>query len=464
MAIDTSKNLRNQMIYSVFGRNYSPEGTFERVRQDLARIKNLGTDILWLMPIHPIGEKNRKGTLGSPYAISDYRAVNPEYGTIDDLKALVDDAHALGMKVIIDVVYNHTSPDSRLAAEHPEWFFHRADGSFGNKVGDWWDVIDLDYSNEALWDYQIETLVMWAQIVDGFRCDVAPIIPVAFWQRAREAVKQVNPEAIWLAESVESGFVRFLRTRKIPVASDAELYSAFDMEYEYDIYDEFYGFLKGEMSLAEYCGAVNRQEFIYPDNYVKARYLENHDRPRIRSFIHDEKTLKNWTALQFFHKGIVLFYAGQEAGCSHQPSLFDRDTVDWNAPEKIDLEAYVRKLSEIKHRPLFADSTYYMTAVTENIAAAVHTENEWLPDETAERTGHAAAGFFALRPTQEETAAGCPGSCIIELAEIKTGDGRKLSDIFPDGTYQDLISGEEIEVCSGCITFTGGPVIIEKYI
>ena len=171
MAKDTAAAYRNQVIYSVFVRNHTPEGTFEGVRRDLPRIQALGADIIWLLPIHPIGETARKGTLGSPYAISDYRAVNPEYGTLEDFRRLVEEIHALGMKCIIDVVYHHTSPDSLLAREHPHWFYRREDGSFGNKVGDWSDIIDLDYRDRALWEYQIETLCYWAGMVDGFRCD-----------------------------------------------------------------------------------------------------------------------------------------------------------------------------------------------------------------------------------------------------------------------------------------------------
>ena len=148
MAFDTDKGHRNQVMYSVFVRNYSPEGTFEGVRKDLQRIRDLGVDIIWLMPIHPLGEKARKGSLGSPYAIKNYREVNPEFGTLEDFKALVDDIHALGMKCIIDVVYNHTSPDSWLSQNHPQWFYHKPDGSFSNRVGDLTDIIDLDYSNK----------------------------------------------------------------------------------------------------------------------------------------------------------------------------------------------------------------------------------------------------------------------------------------------------------------------------
>ena len=173
MAFDTDTSLQNQIIYSVFVRNHTKEGTFRGLISDLDRIRSLGTDIIWLMPIHPIGEMKRKGSLGSPYANRDYRSINPEYGTIEDFRALADAVHARGMLIMIDVVYNHTSPDSVLWNEHPEFFYKKPDGRPGNHVGEWTDVIDLEYNNRELWDYQIETLKGWADIVDGFRCDVA---------------------------------------------------------------------------------------------------------------------------------------------------------------------------------------------------------------------------------------------------------------------------------------------------
>lgn len=180
MAKDTLLNLRNEIIYCIYVRNHTPEGTFAAIMPDLQRIKGLGVDIIWFMPIHPIGETKRKGVEGSPYTIKDYRAVNLAYGTIDDFKALVAAIHDLGMKVMLDVVYNHTSPDSWLAGQHPEWFYRRPNGEMGNKVGEWYDIVDLDYSHPELWDYQIETLKQWAAIVDGFRCDVASLVPLDF--------------------------------------------------------------------------------------------------------------------------------------------------------------------------------------------------------------------------------------------------------------------------------------------
>jgi glycosidase len=169
MAENTNIQLRSDVIYSIYVRNHTQDGTFKAVIADLDRIKALGTDIIWFMPIHPIGVKGKKGSLGCPYANQDYRSVNPEYGTMEDFQQLVDEIHARGMKCIIDVVYNHTSPDSVLTREHPEFFYRKPDGNMGNRVGDWTDVVDLDYNCKELWDYQIDSLKMWADIVDGFR-------------------------------------------------------------------------------------------------------------------------------------------------------------------------------------------------------------------------------------------------------------------------------------------------------
>ena len=236
------------------------------------------------MPIHPIGVEGKKGSLGCPYANRDYREVNPAYGTMEDFRALVDEIHARGMKCMIDVVYNHTSPDSTLFREHPEWFYHGADGRPGNKIGDWADVIDLDYGKRELWDYQIESLVMWAGIVDGFRCDVASFVPLEFWLEARAAVEKVNPDCIWLAETVHLSYGCLARRQGIYSALDYDAYSAFDMEYEYDVREVFDKYLRNEAALSHYTDMLNFQEGCYPANYNKLRFLENHDQPRICSF------------------------------------------------------------------------------------------------------------------------------------------------------------------------------------
>lgn len=427
MAKNTEISLRNKVIYSVYVRNHTNDGTFNAVADDLDRIKSLGTDIIWFMPIHPIGVKNKKGSLGCPYANKDYRTTNPEYGTMDDFKSLVEKIHAKGMKCIIDVVYNHTSPDSNLSVEHPEFFYRKPDGNFGNKVGDWSDIIDLDYSNKELWQYQIDSLVMWAKIVDGFRCDVASFVPVEFWKQAREAVAKVNPDCIWLAESVHSSFNVFSRKSGIYAASDYELFDAFDMEYDYDIREVFDKYLKGETSLSHYLDMFNYQEAIYPQNYDKMRFLENHDQPRICHYVKNRSDLENYTAFLYFLKGSTLIYAGQEFGCDETPSLFDKDVFPRNTG--IDLSNLLAKLDTIKKTVLDDDDYFKADADDENDIAILERDNNKSKK----------VGIFSLKS---------------KSADVKVD--------LPDGDYNNEISGETVAVSNGKIHCNGNAIIIRK--
>lgn len=426
MAVTTSKANRNMVMYSVFVRNYSEEGTFKQLQNDLDRIKALGVDIIWLLPIHPVGVVERKGAVGSPYAIKDYRAIDPALGTKEDLKELVQEIHARGMRCIIDVVYNHTSPDSWLAQHHPEWFYHKPDGSFGNKVGEWLDVVDLDYSQRDLWDYQIETLKQWAEIVDGFRCDVAPLIPLEFWLRARQEVETVHPGCFWLSESVEPIFTVENRARGLVSLSDSEIYQAFDVSYEYDIFAYFKDYLKGNIPLSEYAAAINRQEAIYPDNYVKLRYLENHDNARAKLMIPDETALENWTAFIYFQKGMTLLYAGQEHQATHLPSLFEKDPVQWDSSK--DISPLLTRLAEIKRKEIFTDGRYTVTALPHDVLFATHTKGE-----------KQITGIFSLR-----------------------GESSLVQVDVPAGVYEELISGGKVEVHAGMISTNGKPIIFES--
>ena len=174
--------LKNSVIYQVYVRNFTKEGTFNALKQKLDYIKNLKVDILYLLPISPIGKEGRKGDLGSPYSISDYTKINPELGTLEDFKSLIEATHNHDMKIMIDIVFNHTSRDSYIAKNHPEWMYHNKEGKMANKVGDWSDVYDLDYSNPALIKYLVDVIQYYCSIgVDGFRFDVASLIPKEFY-------------------------------------------------------------------------------------------------------------------------------------------------------------------------------------------------------------------------------------------------------------------------------------------
>lgn len=426
MAKLTEVTLRNQVVYSIYVRNHTEEGTFKAVEKDLERIKALGVDIIWLLPVHPIGLAARKGGLGSPYANQDYREINPELGSLEDFRSLTEAIHGHGMKCIIDVVYNHTSPDSWLVEHHPEFFYRTLEGKLGNRVGDWGDIVDLDYNNQELWDYQIESLKMWAGMVDGFRCDVAPLLPLDFWLRAREEVAAVNPGCLWLAESIEPDFTMHLRSRGMVSLSDSEVLQAFDACYDYDVYPYFTGYLNGSCTLGSYVEKINAQEYIFPGNYVKLRFLENHDRPRAKALFPEENELINWTAFMYFQKGMPLIYGGQETENELCPDLFDKCTVSWNTGK--DLSWLFKALYPIKHKAIMAHGVCRLTAHEEDgIVCGIHTWGE-----------QKLAGVFSLRGRQAD----------VELE-------------LPDGDYVNLIDGSRVTVVEGKLHSSGQPVIIE---
>lgn len=426
MAKQTSINLRKSVIYSIFVRNFTEEGTFKAVIPELDRIKEMGTDIVWFLPMYPLGEESRKGEDGSPYAIKDYRSVDPNYGTMEDFEELIEEIHNRGMKVMIDIVYNHTSPDSILANEHPDWFYKTAEGHFGNRVGDWSDIVDLDYQHPDLWNYQIESLEQWVKRgVDGFRCDVAPLVPIEFWLQARKAVEEINSEVIWLSESVHPGFIRELRSKDMIAQSDSEIYQAFDMTYDYDVHDHFELYLEGKIDIEAYIERLKVQDYTYPWNYVKMRNLENHDHLRIRHRIPKDSELMQWTAFTFMQKGSSLIYNGQEVLAEMTPSLFDRDPIDWESGH--DISEFLAKLAHVQKEFVPLDGLYSLEADNKTNTVTLNYKN-------AQQTFY---GVFNLK------------------------DSEGLID-FPvaDGEYTNLISDEKVTITDGKLDIANTPLAL----
>ena len=426
MAQNTDPRLQQQVIYSVYVRNHTPEGTFRALLPDLDRIRALGTDIVWFLPIHPIGVEGKKGSLGCPHANRDYRSVTPAYGTLEDFRELTEEIRRRGMKVMIDVVYNHSSPDAVLFRTHPEFYYRDASGRPANKFGDWVDVIDLDYRVPALWDYQIESLCFWAGIVDGFRCDVASLVPLDFWRTARAAVARVNPDCIWLAETVHRSFGALARRRGFPAARDTEAFDAFDVEYDYDVREVFDRVLRRQAPLSAWIDLLEYQEAVYPANYNKLRCLENHDQPRIASVIPRESDLINYTALLYFLKGTTLLYAGQEFEDRRLPSLFEKEPIHRDTGR--DLSPLLARLGQIKKQFFRPDDPFWGAAEDEMRVALLRRGN--------------CAGVFSLDSR----------SGPVELPE-------KLE--IPDGSYPNLLGGEDLLVERGRALCSGRPAIIQ---
>ncbi|WP_125566940.1 alpha-amylase family glycosyl hydrolase [Companilactobacillus insicii] len=425
MAYQTNINLRKVQIYSVFTRNHTQEGTLKALENDLERIKNLGTDYIWLLPINPVGVVDRKGDVGSPYAISDYRKIEKSQGTWNDFEHLAKAIHAHGMKVMIDIVYNHTSRDSVLLKEHPEWFLHDDEGNLYNKNPEWSDVAELDYSEQGLWDYQIETLKMYAKIVDGFRCDVAPQVPIQFWEKARQEVSKVNDNILWLAESTGGDYIRAIRNKGYWISSDGEIYRAFDFAYDYDIDQIYRSYINGEITLSRYVESLNQQELIYPANYIKMRGLENHDQPRAHHLFPNENDLINWTAFSAFQKGSTLIYAGQEVGMKHQPSLFDIDKLNWNT--NLDISSLIKCMHELSQDAIQYKGSYDIEALDDDVVKVTFK----LDNKTR-------VGIFTLK-----------------------GKSSRVKINLPDAKYTNLITENSIEIHHGLLTVDYDPIIIE---
>ncbi len=427
MAKDTSVDLRNQVIYQVFPRQFSATANFKGVTKELDRIQKLGVDILYLLPIHPIGNFHKKGTLGCPYSIMDYRKINPDLGTMKDFKELISEAHKRDIKVMIDIVFNHTSKDSYILNAHPEWMF-RKNGEISSKVGDWWDVTDLDFSNLALWNELLRVLRYWAkQGIDGYRCDVASMIPLDFWILARKELKKINSNFILLAESIDFNFIKEIRDAGFDAASDCELYQAFDMEYDYDIWSLYDKFLKTKEGLKDWVKGLKCQESLYPKNYIKVHALENHDRERITNFIQDEAQLKNFTALIYLLKGATFLYAGQEACDKKMESLFDLDPIDWSTLGKYGMSEFMRRCYQIKKDPIVLEGIYKIHDTDQDVIHLTY----------------------------------CFGKDVLECIFNMGNVEGSISTTLLDGRYINIINDEMLEIKDGKLTIDKNPVVMK---
>lgn len=308
---------RNASIYEVNIRQYTPEGTFKAFEKHLPELKKLGVDILWLMPINPIGVENRKGSLGSYYSVQDYTAVNPEFGTIDDLKSLVAMAHKLGMKVIVDWVANHTAWDNVWVKEHPDFYTRDAKGNFVPPVADWSDVIDLNYDNKELREHMIDAMEFWVKEcdIDGYRCDVAAMVPIDFWVDAIAKLNKIK-KVFMLAE-----------------ASENYLHAAFDMTYNWQLKDLMNDIAKGKKSASDLVGFFKTEAKEYkPDDY-RMNFTTNHDENTWNGTVFErlDGGVAAFAVLCGTAPGMPLIYSGQEAGLDKRLRFFDKDTIQWKS-------------------------------------------------------------------------------------------------------------------------------------
>jgi glycosidase len=312
--------VRDGVIYEIYPRAFSQQGNFNAITARLDELKELGVTILWLMPIHPIGVEKKKGAIGSPYAVRDYYSINPDYGTAADLKRLVREAHARGLKVIIDIVANHTSWDSVLM-KHPEFYKRDAKGNITYPY-DWYDIAALNYDNQQLRRYMTDMLKHWIREfdLDGFRCDVAAEVPTDFWENARRELEQIKPDIVMLAE-----------------AHKAELQvNAFDLDYSWPIHSALTDVLQGQRRASELREEWEKEVKTWPRGALHMRFSDNHDERRAIARFGEPAALAA-SAFVFTLDGVPMIYNGMEVGDpteSGAPALFEKLPIFWAFAER----------------------------------------------------------------------------------------------------------------------------------
>lgn len=323
---------KNATIYEVNTRQLTPEGTFKAMQSHLPRLKQLGVDILWFMPVHKIGEKDRKGELGSYYAVQDYKSINPEFGTLEDFKVTVKEAHKMGFKVIIDWVANHTSRDSKWLIEHPEWFVKDKSGNILAPF-DWSDVAKLDYTNKQMRVAMIDAMKFWLTEanIDGFRCDVAAEVPTDFWNEARLSLDKVKP-VFMLAE-----------------AEKPELtYKAFDMDYGWNIHHIMNQIAQGKQNVSALGRYFKVQDSLYASSAIKMLFTSNHDENSWNGteFERMGAAVKTFAAFCYVAPGMPLIYNGQEVAFNHRLEFFKKDNIKWDGDQSY--TKFYQKLNQLK--------------------------------------------------------------------------------------------------------------------
>ncbi len=313
---NTPEWVYNATIYEVNIRQYTEEGTFRAFEEHLPRLKELGVDILWLMPIHPIGELNRKGTAGSYYSVKNYTDVNPEFGTMDEFRGLVNSIHSFGMYVIIDWVANHSSWDNVWVEKYPEFYTRDENGNFVPPVDDWSDVIDLNFENKKLWEKMADALKFWVEEfnIDGYRCDIAGMVPVEFWNYVRPQLEGIKP-VFMLAEG-DTPDMHF---------------EAFDMTYDWELHKIMNRIYSKENNVKDLINHLAQDRNKYPEYAIRMQFTDNHDENTWNGTVFERlgDAAETFAVLTFTLPGMPLIYTGQEAGLNKRLEFFEKDPVEW---------------------------------------------------------------------------------------------------------------------------------------
>jgi glycosidase len=390
--------VRDGVVYEIYPRAFSPQGNFDGITARLDDLKALGVTILWLMPIHPIGQEKKKGTIGSPYAVRDYFGINPDYGTKDDLKKLIAEAHRRGLKLIIDIVANHTSWDS-VIMKWPDYYEHDAAGHI-TFPHDWSDVAELNYSNPRLRQYMTDMLKYWLREfdLDGFRCDVAEEVPTDFWESARAELEKVKPDIVMLAEGHQPEL----------------LIKAFDFDYSWPLHSALTNVLQGRGRASDLRSEWENEFKEYPRGSLHLRFSDNHDERRAIARFGEPAALAA-SALMFTLDGVPLIYNGMEVGDtteSNAPALFEKLPIFWPIAER---------------RPEFPRFYKQMMALRRLSNALRRGTLEWVRN-----SDDAQVATYIRHTSDEEVLVAINFSNRAFFGSVEVGSGSTFVDVTPD--------------------------------
>ncbi|HJQ22573.1 MAG TPA: alpha-amylase family glycosyl hydrolase [Blastocatellia bacterium] len=390
--------VRDGVIYEIFPRAFSPQGNFNGITAQLDRLKELGVTILWLMPIHITGEEKKKGTIGSPYAVRDYYSINPAYGTKDDLKRLISESHRRGLKVIIDIVANHTSWDS-VMMKTPEFYRRDASGKILSPY-DWTDVAALNYDNAKLREYMTEMLVYWVREfdLDGFRCDVAGEVPTDFWEHARAEIEKIKPDVMMLAEASKPDL----------------LVKAFDLDYGWPLHSALSEVLMGNAGASRLREVWMNERAKFPRGALHMTIADDHDESRAIARFGERGALAA-SAFIFTLDGVPLIYNGMEVGDTAEsgaPALFERLPIFWPIAER---------------RPAFPRFYKQITALRAAHTALREGTLEWLRNSDEARIV-----TFSRRAGNEELIVAINMSGRPFTGFVEAANAAAFADITPD--------------------------------
>lgn len=392
---------KNRVIYELNLRNHTEKGDFKSAQEDLVRLKELGVDIIWLMPIHPIGEIKRNGSLGSPYSIKDYKAINPDFGTEQDFKDFMAKAHSLNMEVWLDWVANHTAWDHDWVKSNVDYYASK-DGVQPYAPNGWEDVAQLDYNNPNMRLAMIDAMKYWVEKfdIDGYRCDAATFLPLNFWEQARQEVDNIK-KITWLNEG-----------------DKPEYMTAFDYDYAWDFSNSLNKFGSGTDTnlLVDACKKLFNDQ-SYKDKgrmvYITNHDLNSHEGTEFSRFGSNVLPL---TVLYFTIYDMPLIYTGQEIGMNKSMSLFDKDNAQWNPANQIYLNLFKKLTTLKKTHPALEDGTnrgqlQFIPTNKENVVV-----------------------YSRKRGDQE----------VLVILNFNTvAVNFKWKDVVPSGVYQDLLKGGE---------------------